>query len=101
MSFGYRLKVQHCLDMAQRANGPLEKACWLIVAQSWAHLVQLKEHHRRVQLVNPQGGSGQTNGSCSVRPNSISYSQFSLIDRQVQPSLQVTSFSLMSLFRRR
>jgi hypothetical protein len=101
-SIDYRLKVQHCLDMAERANGPLERACWLIVADSWTHLLHLKEEQRRsAQLMTPQDKSAQINGSCPFQSNSISFSQFSLIDRQMQPSPQVTSLNLVSLFRRR
>src|SRR5689334_2492999 len=98
----YRSKVQHCLDMAERAAGPLERECWLIVADTWTHLLHLKEEQRRsAQLMTPQDESAQINGSRSLRSNSISYSQFSLIDRQVQPSPQATSLNLVSLFRHR
>lgn len=98
----YHLKIQHCREMARRANGPLEKECWLIVADGWARLLHMMElsNHRSVQLMHPQAESNQTKDEGSLPPRSVNFCQFSLVDRQVQSPSQAAS-SLMSLFRGR
>jgi hypothetical protein len=59
----YRLKIQHCREMAQRSIGPLEKECWLIVADSWTRLLHMIEppNDQSVQLVPEQAESSHPN----------------------------------------
>jgi hypothetical protein len=76
----YRLKIQHCREMAQRTNGPLEKECWLIVADSWTRLLQMIEppNNQSVRLIPDQAESSHP------KPSSVNFCQFSLIERQMQ-----------------
>jgi hypothetical protein len=98
----YRFRIQHCRDMARVANGPVEKKCWLLVADGWARLLQIMEiSDQQVQFAQTQAESSQTPDMHSSPPGSISFYQFSLVDRQEQSSAQAASFSFASLFLRR
>jgi hypothetical protein len=113
----YHLKVQHCCDMAQQAASPLEKECWLIVADSWVRLLRQREstNHQSAKLVKPEAESVQPVAESSQpaaessqladvyssAPHSVSFCQFSLVDRQVQSSLRPLRLGFMSAIRRR
>jgi hypothetical protein len=83
----YRGMVHYCIQMAQAAVSQPDKAVWVLLAQAWLGLHDLKQTvNGEIELSRCEPAASRTTSPIANGPGSISFCQFALAHRGEQSS---------------